>query len=158
MVDDVTTAHADALRARLHQLLTAAVAPPDRIAAFIHARAGELDRLRTGDDAESWSRSVRGDLLVFLGRHDADWQEAVRPRRIPVLDGEAELTGREFLVFQALAGHRGQWLTRAQLLELAWPDESGISENAVSVYVGYLRRKLGPGAIETQRGVGYRMP
>ena len=151
--------------AELQRLLTLAVAPPERIDAFLAARALEIERLTAGEDDSAvadrlalWSRAARDDLLAFLGHRSAHWPERIRPRRIPVLDGHIELTGREFLVFQALARHRGQWLTRRQLLALAWPDESDLSENVVSVYVGYLRRKLGPAAIETLRGVGYRMP
>ena len=37
-----------------------------------------------------------------------------------------------------------------------WGYDFDPRSNLVDVYVGYLRRKLGAGAIETVRGVGYR--
>ena len=41
--------------------------------------------------------------------------------------------------------------------ELKDPRVGMITINAVEVYIGYLRTKLGPGWIETVRGVGYRL-
>ena len=43
------------------------------------------------------------------------------------------------------------------LREHAWPDEPDIAANTVDVYIGYLRRKLGPDTIRTVRGVGYKL-
>jgi two-component system, OmpR family, response regulator len=73
-----------------------------------------------------------------------------------------DLTAREFALLEAFGRRAGQVITRGDLLDLVWgADRNGLS-NVVDVYVGYLRRKLdvptrGPGAIESVRGVGYRL-
>ncbi len=50
----------------------------------------------------------------------------------------------------------GQVLSREQLLDHVWGFDFDPGSNVVDVYVGYLRRKLGAGAIGTVRGMGYR--
>jgi DNA-binding response OmpR family regulator len=71
------------------------------------------------------------------------------------------LTPLEFRLLGAFVRHRGQLLTRDQLLALAWGDPAARSGDEVKLYVGYLRRKLDEAAdagssIETVRGFGYR--
>ena len=51
----------------------------------------------------------------------------------------------------------GQVLSRYQLLEHAWDYGYENRSNVVDVYVRYLRRKIGADAIETVRGMGYRL-
>ena len=48
-------------------------------------------------------------------------------------------------------------LSREQLLARVWGYDFDPGSNVVEVYVGYLRRKLGPDHIETVRGMGYRL-
>ncbi|MCB0155764.1 MAG: response regulator transcription factor [Anaerolineae bacterium] len=72
-----------------------------------------------------------------------------------------ELTPNEFAVLVALLGHRGQVLSRSQLIELALGHDYEGQERTVDVYVRHLRRKLGDDQAETPRiatvfGVGYR--
>lgn len=71
---------------------------------------------------------------------------------------EVELSAREFALTKELLDHAGQVLSRDQLLARAWGMEFEGESNIVDVYVGYLRSKLGSDAIQTVRGVGYRMP
>lgn len=68
-----------------------------------------------------------------------------------------ELTAREFALLLALARRPGAVLTRAQLAEALYGWNESIESNAVDVHVHHLRRKLGAGLIETQRGLGYRL-
>lgn len=67
------------------------------------------------------------------------------------------LTAREWSILQALMRHPGHILSRAQLEEslYRWGDE--VESNAIEVHIYKLRRKLGPGWIETLRGLGYRL-
>ena len=67
-----------------------------------------------------------------------------------------ELTSREFAVLEYLMRRPGRVISKAELLERVWraPDAD---PNAVEVYVGYLRRKLGHDVVQTVRGVGYRL-
>jgi len=76
-------------------------------------------------------------------------------------DGESVLLSTtEFELLVCLLRHRGQVLTREQILSAVWGYEHDPATNVVDVYIGYLRRKLGrPGSsapIFTVRSVGYR--
>ena len=63
------------------------------------------------------------------------------------------LTPTEFALLTILISHPDQALSREQLTAMLWRDPP--SSNVVEVYIGYLRRKLGPDRIRTVRGVGY---
>jgi two-component system response regulator MprA len=80
--------------------------------------------------------------------------------RSVTVDGRAvELSPREFSLLETLLRHRGQALSRDQLLDQAWPFGVAVTPNAVDAYVHYLRGKLGHAGsrIETVRGLGYRL-
>ena len=81
----------------------------------------------------------------------------LRSRRATVDDAEVELTAREFTLLETFLTHPGQVLSREQLLSRVWGYDYDPGSNVVDVYVGYLRRKLGDTAIETVRGMGYRL-
>ena len=76
---------------------------------------------------------------------------------------EISLTALEYRLLLVFANHRGQVLSRAQLLEGIW-DIAGsfVNDNTLTVYVRRLREKLGddsqnPHIIKTVRGMGYRL-
>lgn len=71
---------------------------------------------------------------------------------------EVRLTAREWAVFDALLGARGRVLPKSVLEEALYAFDNAIEGNAVEVYVSRLRGKLGPGVIETRRGLGYVVP
>jgi len=75
-------------------------------------------------------------------------------------DTEIELTRREFELLAHLLHARGRAVTKRELLSAVWGDDEA-DPAVVGVYVGYLRRKVdepfGAHAIETVRGVGYRL-
>lgn len=68
------------------------------------------------------------------------------------------LTSTEFNLLVLLARNRGRVLTRDQILDSAWKEESYVVDRTVDVHVRRLRQKLGEASlfIETVRGVGYR--
>jgi DNA-binding response OmpR family regulator len=79
-------------------------------------------------------------------------------RREATRDGvTVELSAREFTLAEMFLRHPGQVLSREQLLSHVWGYEFDPGSNVVDVYVGYLRKKLGPDAIRTVRGMGYRL-
>lgn len=78
-------------------------------------------------------------------------------RRAWVGDVEVALTEREFALLRIFMRHPGRVLSRDALHQHAWGHRYRLGSNAVEVYVGYLRRKLGPEVIETVRGRGYRL-
>lgn len=68
---------------------------------------------------------------------------------------EVKLTAREYGLLESLALTPGRWFSREELLERVWgPDFPG-EARVVDVFISYLRRKLGPEAIQSQRGRGY---
>lgn len=74
-------------------------------------------------------------------------------------DGQAvTLSPREFDLLHALMLAGGRVLSREQLEQqlYAWGQE--VESNTIEVHVHHLRRKLGPAAIQTVRGVGYSVP
>jgi len=69
-----------------------------------------------------------------------------------------ELSHREFELLRLLLRNPRRVLTREQILDAVWGPDGEAASNVVDVYVGYLRRKLGPpDLIRTLRGVGYRL-
>ena len=77
-------------------------------------------------------------------------------------DGTAiDLTPREFAVLEVLMRRRGEVVGKAEILSQVWDPVAGGDANVVEVYLGYLRRKVdapfGRKALETVRGVGYRL-
>jgi two-component system response regulator QseB len=81
----------------------------------------------------------------------------LRTRRASAHGDTVELTAREFTLLEVLMRHPGQVLSREQLLSHVWGYDYDPGSNVVDVYIGYLRKKLGPESIQTARGVGYRM-
>ena len=81
----------------------------------------------------------------------------VRARTAAVEDEQIERTTQEYMLLETFVRHTGQVLSREQLLSHVWGYDFDPGSNAVDVYVGYLRRKLGADRIETVRGVGYRL-
>jgi two-component system OmpR family response regulator len=77
--------------------------------------------------------------------------------------GETEvgLTAREMALLEFLLRHKGEVVSKGAILEHVWDYDFEGDSNIVEVYVGHLRNKLdrpfGRGALETVRGVGYRL-
>jgi DNA-binding response OmpR family regulator len=67
------------------------------------------------------------------------------------------LTAREYAILEILVRNNGRFVSRGRLEEgiYSWGEEVG--SNTVEVYVSRLRKRFGSDAIETMRGVGYRM-
>ena len=78
-------------------------------------------------------------------------------REVDVAGAPVELTSREFALLEYLARHAGRVLTKTELLDHVWDAAAETAPNAVEVYVGYLRRKIGAERLLTVRGAGYRL-
>lgn len=79
-------------------------------------------------------------------------------RRRVTRDGvEVALTGREYALLEYLMRRPGTVVSKVELLDHVWDASIETAPNAVEVYVGYLRRKLGRDRLETVRGAGYRL-
>ncbi len=78
-------------------------------------------------------------------------------RLVTVAGDPVELTPRELGLLEYLLRRPGRVVTKVELLDHVWDNPEDVSPNAVEVYVGYLRRKLGRRLVETVRGAGYRL-
>jgi two-component system, OmpR family, copper resistance phosphate regulon response regulator CusR len=100
-------------------------------------------RLRWAEDQSGVLKA--GPLTLDMASHRA------------VLNGkEVALSARELELLATFMRHPGQVLSRAQLLDHVWGLDFDPGSNVVDVYVAALRRKIGPGSIDTVRGSGYR--
>lgn len=70
-----------------------------------------------------------------------------------------ELTKNEYRILQTLLEHKGQAVSREALMTKLWETDSFVDENALTVNVARLRKKLDaaglPEFIATRRGMGY---
>jgi DNA-binding response OmpR family regulator len=146
---------------------------------MLTARSQELEKVRglsAGADDYVAKPFGRQELLARVqallrrtgGRSEVveayadDFLQIDYAQRSVTVDGRAvQLTPLEFKLLSVFVQNPNQVLSRDQLLELVWGDPYGVSGDQVKLYVGYLRRKLCPGApdtapVETVRGFGYR--
>ncbi|WP_026234653.1 response regulator transcription factor [Calidithermus timidus] len=90
---------------------------------------------------------------IWVGRLELDLEG-----RLAYWEGrEVPLTAREFALLAALALKGEGYTTREELLEKVWSGEESVDPRTVDTYIKYLRRKLVPEAIESARGLGYRL-
>jgi DNA-binding response OmpR family regulator len=82
-------------------------------------------------------------------------------REVSVQGRQVELSAKEFDLLHTLVRHRGQVLSREQLLDLVWGRDFFGDPRTVDVHVRWLREKIEtdpakPGLILTVRGSGYK--
>ena len=105
-------------------------------------------RLHDGSSTHDEARALEhGGLRLDLLAHTAE------------VDGEpTNLTSREFSLLKVFLTHRGQVLSREQILDHVWGYDFDPASNVVDVYVRTLRKKIGADRLVTVRGAGYKMP
>jgi len=95
-----------------------------------------------------------------LATREIRWANIVLdPRNTRVtLDGlPIRLTSHEFRVLSYLMHQRDRVVSQTELTEHIYAQDFDRESNTVEVFIARLRRKLGAAAIETVRGLGYRM-
>jgi len=66
------------------------------------------------------------------------------------------VSAREYALLEYLAMRAGQLVTRTEIWDHVYDFNADVQSNVIDVYVGYLRKKLGPPPlIHTRRGHGY---
>jgi DNA-binding response OmpR family regulator len=82
-------------------------------------------------------------------------------RRLTMEGAEVPLTSREWGVLELLASRRGRVVSRDELLEALWGEQTAEASASLDVIMSRLRRKLGDVPercrVSTVRGEGYRL-
>jgi DNA-binding response OmpR family regulator len=102
-----------------------------------------------------YERSLQPGTVLHLGDLTIDPSS----REVTLGLQSLQLRTKEFDLLYTLAQHRGQVLTREQLLDLVWGYDFYGETRTIDVHVAHLRKKLSGGSveIETVRGVGYKL-
>jgi two-component system, OmpR family, response regulator len=144
---------------------------------MLTARDGLQDRIEgldTGADDYLLKPFAFGELLARLRAlvrrapgerptqlENGDLRLDPAAHRVWRAETEVELPTKEFALLEVFMRHPGEALSRVQLLDGAWDMAFESRSNVIDVYVRYLREKIdrpfGRHAIETVRGVGYRL-
>ncbi|MDA8257541.1 MAG: response regulator transcription factor [Betaproteobacteria bacterium] len=80
-----------------------------------------------------------------------------RNSRATVAGQALTLTSHEYRVLAYLMHHRGEVVSRSDLVEHIYAQDFDRDSNTVEVFIARLRKKLPAGMIETVRGLGYRL-
>jgi DNA-binding response OmpR family regulator len=102
-----------------------------------------------------YERSIHPGGVIHLGQLTID----PGSRDVTLADRPLKLRTKEFDLLHTLAQHRGQVLSREQLLDLVWGYDFYGDTRTVDVHIAHLRNKLKVSdvEIETVRGVGYKL-
>ena len=80
-----------------------------------------------------------------------------RAARASVNGEPLRLTSLEYRLLHYLMMHQGRVIGRSELVEHLYDQDFDRDSNTIEVFVGRLRKKIGPDRIETVRGLGYRL-
>lgn len=80
-----------------------------------------------------------------------------RASRVTVDGNPVKLTSHEYRLLSYLMHHQNRVVSRTELIEHLYDQDFDRDSNTVEVFIGRLRKKLAVDAIETVRGLGYRV-
>jgi two-component system OmpR family response regulator len=80
-----------------------------------------------------------------------------RAARASVNGEPLRLTSLEYRLMHYLMMHQGRVISRTELVEHLYDQDFDRDSNTIEVFVGRVRKKIGPDRIETVRGLGYRL-
>ena len=80
-----------------------------------------------------------------------------RAARASVGGEPVRLTSLEYRMLHYLMMHQGRVISRTELVEHLYDQDFDRDSNTIEVFVGRLRKKIGPDRVETVRGLGYRL-
>ncbi len=101
---------------------------------------------------------IRRAAGQFQGElHHASLTLDPRTAKVTIDGAPVRLTSHEYRVLSYLMHHSERIVSQMELVEHIYAQDFERESNTVEVFIARLRRKLGPSAIETVRGLGYRM-
>ncbi len=80
-----------------------------------------------------------------------------RAARVTVAGEPLRLTSLEYRLLHYLLLHQGRVISRTELVEHLYDQDFDRDSNTIEVFVGRVRKKIGPDRVETVRGLGYRL-
>lgn len=80
-------------------------------------------------------------------------------KTVTVKGEPVHLTAKEFQLLEYLLRHKGEVVSKDQLLDHVWDDEERVQHNTVETFIANVRKKVGSGdsIIQTVRGYGYKV-
>ena len=142
-------------------ILSARDDPPDRV---LGLDLGADDYVVKPFDLDELEARIRAVTRRGLARRGGDVEIgrlrlSMVERRVFIDADPVELSPREFAILECLMLRHGRVVSKRQLLESVDGWDSGMSENAVELYVHRVRKKIerSGSSIQTLRGFGYLM-
>ena len=80
-----------------------------------------------------------------------------RAARATVNGEPLRLTSLEYRLLHYMIMHQGRVIGRTELVEHLYDQDFDRDSNTIEVFIGRVRKKIGPDRIETARGLGYRL-
>ena len=144
---------------------------------MLTAKDGELDEAEALDTGADDYLTKPFSYIVLMARLRALFRRGARERPAVLEAGdlkfdpgarrawrdstEVDLTAREMALLEYLLRHKGEVASKRDILDHVWDYDFEGDPNIVEVYIRHLRNKLDRPfdreAIETVRGVGYRL-
>ncbi len=129
------------------------ISKPFRIRELLARMKAILRRSGTYADTQEKDKSI-----ISVG----DAKVNIHTAKVYREDEEIVLTAMEYKLLLIFIQHRGENISRQQILSQIWDDAGDfVNDNTLSVYIKRLRKKLGDSEdsqlIQTVRGIGYRM-
>jgi two-component system, OmpR family, response regulator len=144
---------------------------------MLTAKDGELDEAEALDTGADDFLTKPFSYLVLVARLRALLRRGARERPVVLEAGslrfdpaarrawrgeiQVSLTAREMALLEFLLRHKGEVVSKREILDHVWDYDYEGDPNIVEVYVRHLRNKLDrpfeSNAVETVRGAGYRL-
>ncbi len=80
-----------------------------------------------------------------------------RAARASVAGEPLRLTSLEYRLLHYMIMHQERVISRTELVEHLYDQDFDRDSNTIEVFIGRLRKKIGPDRVETIRGLGYRL-
>jgi two-component system OmpR family response regulator len=78
-------------------------------------------------------------------------------KEVTVGEVPVHLTAKEFQMLEYMLRHKGEVVSKDQLLDHVWADEARVQHNTIETFVANVRKKIGDAVIQTVRGHGYKV-